>query len=54
MESRVELRELDFTLDGFLVLASPDNMRGLRRLQSDETVLRHARNVTETPFFSNR
>jgi len=38
-QSRIELRELNFALSGFLVLARPENMLGLRGLQLDKTVL---------------
>lgn len=38
-QSRVKLSEFDLALDGFLVLTSPDNMLGLRRLKFDDAVL---------------
>ena len=41
-ERGVEFRDLDFALDGLLVLARPDDVRRLRRLQFDKADLRHA------------
>ncbi len=38
-QRRVELLELDFSLRSLTVLASPNNMLGLRRLELKQTVL---------------
>ena len=50
----VELRKLDLALHGLLVLARPDDVRRLRRLELDKAYLGHARNVADLPFSRKR
>src|SRR3989344_8599310 len=42
----VELHEFNLSFCGFSILASPDNVVGLRGLESKKAVLRHVGNVT--------
>ena len=44
-ERRVEFHELNLAFYALLILASPDDVFGLRGFESDEAVLRHATNV---------
>lgn len=47
LQRGVELRELDLTLDGLLVLARPDDVRRLRRLELDKADLGHKKNIPD-------